>query len=370
MMEMRLIIRGIRKHENVLYLIPGLLNGIIQIDLITYKTQYIDICQKKQMVGQDLLEDILVSENLVWCSPCMENQITVYDSSNGGFSFFPLPKLKERGRNLYRCGHMLDMGKNIIMLPSEYPGILKISKSDFNIEAIEWKEGLYQQDKGDLTQFALAKEYEIVDDTIYLLDANYILKYNQENNNIRYIKLCSEYKNFTGIVRFQDKFILLDRFHAELYEWTEETGNLKKIDIDLGFRGLDTEKEEGDGCPVGLVRAKDRIIILLAASQYLYLLNEEYRIEKIALAMENIEKFESKWHYRCYEFDGRNLYLPICYENKILIIDTDTWNQKCVQINLSENAVEDIFTYAMTADKPMTENNMFYSLERFINRLK
>lgn len=371
-MEMKLVIRGIAKTGNIIYLIPGYLNGIITVDLATCTTHFISIPEKGHKVGQDLYEDILVSDGLIWCSPCTENQIAVYDSSKQNFKYLPLPELTERGRNIFRCGKMFEIGEDIIILPQEYPGILKVNKSNFEMKVVEWKERLYQKNKEDFVKrmYALAKEYEIVDDTIYFLDNNYILKYNQADDSIIYINVCNENKNFTGIVKFGDKFILIDRLHAELFEWTEEGNVLNKINIDLGYGGLDTENEEGDGCPVGLVKIKDRVIIMLAASKYLYLLDEEYQIEKIELPLGKIEKYESKWHYKCYQFDGRNLYLPVCYENKVIIIDTDTWDQKSVQINLSENDAENIFTDTMTADKPMTENALFYSLEHFIDRLK
>lgn len=370
-MEMKLVIRGIAKTGNMIYLVPGYLNGIIAVDLATCTTHFISIPEKGHRVGQDLYEDILVSDGLIWCSPCTENQIAVYDSSKQMFKYFPLPELTERGRDLFRCGNMYEIGENIIILPQEYPGILKVNKSNFEMKAVGWKEHLYQKNKEDFVKrmYALAKDCEIVDDTIYLLDKNYILMYNEVDDSIKYISVCSDHKELTGIAKFGDKFILIDRLHAELFEWTPEGNVLKKINIDFGYGGTDTENEEGDGCPVGLVRTKDRVIIMLAASKYLYLLDEEYRIEKVELPLGEIEKYEAKWHYRCYEFDGKNLYLPICYENKILVIDTDTWDLKSVQIDLSENDAEKIFSDAMTTDKPMTENALFYSLEHFLDKL-
>lgn len=371
-MEMKLVIRGIAKTGNIIYLVPGYLNGIITVDLAACTTHFICIPEKGHRVGQDLYEDILVSDRLIWCSPYVENQIAVYDSSKQMFKYLPLPELTERGRDWFRCGKLIEIGEDIIVLPQEYPGIVKINKSSFEMKIIEWKERLYQKNKETFMEklSALTSDYEIVGDEIWLLDSNYILRYNYVDDTIRYINSCSEYKSFTGIVHFNNKFILIDRLHAELFEWREEDNNLINLNVDLGFDGSDTENEEGDGCPVGLVRTKDRVVIMLAASKYLYLLDEEYRIEKVELPLGEIEKYESKWHYRCYEFDGKNLYLPICYENRILIIDTDTWDQKSVQIDLSENDAENIFTNAMTTDKPMTENALFYSLEHFIDRLK
>lgn len=368
---MKLLIRGIRKSKNFLYLIPGYLNGMIQMDLTTYEVQYIDILPKRRMLGKNLYEGLLVSDGLVWCSPYVDDQIVVYAPSNREFRYISLPRLDGRGRNLFRCGNMLDTGEDIIILPLEYPGILKVNRKNFEVTAVEWKERLYQKNKEEFIKrkYALSKDYEIVGDTIYLLDANYILKYDYTDDSIGYIQVCSDYKDFVGIVRFKDKFILLDRFHAELYEWTEETGVFEKINIDLGFGGLDTENEEGDSCPVGLIRMKDKVAVLLAASSYLYLIDEEYRLEKIALSMESAGKHGWKWHYVCCEYDGEYLYFPICYENKILMVNTDTWEQETIAFHLCEDDAEAIFENVMTAEEPLTENTSFYSLENFIEKL-
>ena len=198
---------------------------------------------------------------------------------------------------------------------------------------------------------------------------NYILKYSNIDSSIRPVRVCSENKKFAGITRLGGKYILLDRSRAELFEWEPEENDLKKIDVDLGYGGMETENEEGDACPVGLVSAKDKVIIMLAASSYLYLMDAEYRIEKIALSVGDIAAYDLKWHYMCYEFDGRNLYLPVCYENRILVIDTETWEQKTVEIHLDNESEEIAFMDAMTAEKPVTENDLFYSLEHFISRL-
>lgn len=371
MVEMKLVIHGIAKHGNILYLVPGYLNGIITVDLETCTTRFISMCEKKHRVGQDLYEGILVSGGLVWCSPCMESQITVYDPSKQKFTHFPLPELNGRGRNLFRCGRLYEIGEEIIVLPQEYPGIIKINKSSFGMKTIAWKEGLYRECKEDFTKrmFGLSKDYETVEEEIWLLDCNYILRYDSRNDSLKYVRVCNEYRVFEGIVKFKDKIILLDRLRAELFEWTQEDHVLKKINADWGYDGMDTENEEGDGCPVGLIRTKNKIIVLLAASKYLYLMDETYGMEKIELDMGDTEQYESKWHYMCYEFDGRNLYLPVCYDNKILIIDTETWEQKTVEIHMGAEDAESIFMNAMTAEKPLTENALFYSLEHFIDKL-
>lgn len=370
-MKMKLVIYGIVKNRNILYLVPGYLNGIISVDLSTGETCFIRMFEKGNMVGQELYKDILVSDGLVWCSPYRENDIAVYDLTKQKFTYLLLPVMNERGRNLFRCGGMFEAGEDVIILPLEYPGIIRVNKKNLEIRTVSWKEELYLECRENFAEkmFALARDYEIDGGEIYLLDNNYILKYNRIDNSIRFVNVCRENKTFAGIVGFGDKFILLDRSRAELFEWTRGENSLKKINIVLGYGGTETENEEGDACPVGLVRTKDKIIILLAASPYLYLMDKEYRLEKIALAMEDIEQYESKWHYTCYEFDGRNLYIPVCYENKILIIDTETWEQKSVTIYLSEADAEIIFKNAMTAEKPMTENALFYSLEHLLDVL-
>ena len=370
-MDIKLVIRGIAKKGETLYLVPGYLNGIISIDLSTDTTCFIRMSEKRSRVGQDLYEDVLVSDGRVWCSPCMEDDIAVYDLSEQKFIYLPLPKLHERGRNLFRCGGMYEAGENVIILPMEYPGVIRANKENFEITAISWKEELYQKYKEDFTEkmFALVKDYEIDSGETYLLTNNYILKYSNIDSSIRPVRVCSENKKFAGITRLEGKYILLDRSRAELFEWEPEENDLKKIDVDLGYGGMETENEEGDACSVGLVSTKDKVIIMLAASSYLYLMDAEYRIEKIALSVGDIAAYDLKWHYMCYEFDGRNLYLPVCYENRILVIDTETWEQKTVEIHLDNESEEIAFMDAMTAEKPVTENDLFYSLEHFISRL-
>lgn len=370
-MEMKLVIHGITKDGNTLYLVPGSLNGIISVDLPTGATCFIRMCEKRTRVGQDLYKNVLVSGGLVWCSPYMENDIAIYDLAKQKFTYFPLPKLMERGRNRFRCGGIYETGENMIILPMEYPGIISVNKKKFEIKTVPWKEKLYQKCKEDFVEklFALAEDYEIDGEETYLLDNNYILKYNQVEASIKYVSVCSQNKKFVGIAKLGNKYILLERSRAELFEWSPEEIDLKKINVELGYDGMETENEEGDACPVGLVRIKDKIIILLAASSFLYLMDGQYRLEKIALAMEDIEPYESKWHYMCYEFDGKNLYIPVCYENKILIIDTETWEQKTVEFSLDEEDAEIVFKDAMTAEKPVTENALFYSLEHFVDRL-
>lgn len=371
MVEMKLVVRGITKYENTIYLVPGYLNGIISVDLSTGITHFIRMCEKEHGVGQNLYEDILVSNGLIWCSPCMDDHIAVYDPSEQKFRYISLLELKSKGRDLYHCGMMRDIGDYILILPQEYPGILKADKNRFDIKSVPWKEELYRNCKEDFVKnlFGLSKDYEIDGEDIYLLDHNYIITYNFKDDRIKTVRICEELKNFTGIAKFRDGWILFDRLHAEIFEWTQETNTLNKINVNLGYGGLDTENEEGDACPVGLVQIKDKVAILLAASSYLYLLDEKYQLEKIPLAMESIEEYGVKWHYMCYEFDGRNLYLPLCCENRILIVDTETWKQKIINIHLSESDAENIFTDAMTAEKPLAENRLFYSLEHFIDRL-
>ena len=342
-------------------------NGIFQIDMQTGKVKYLTMSEKYDADSGYLYQDAKIDGEKIWFSPYGADNILVYNSTLNVCEYIDVPQIRGNGRDIAKFYGIYDCGKWFVLLPVEYPAILKVDKETYKIAVVHWEDKFVKEYPNFIYIngcLSIAWDFEIVNEKIFLLAGNTIIKYNVNTDDILFYQIDKQKRMYTGIVSYENKFFLIDRLHSELMMWDEENNHVEKIDIDLGYSG----KEAGDdGCPLGLFSVKEGIVIVQAKADYLLLVNKVGMIRKIDLHIKR-SRMRTLFFSRVKQC-GSELVLPLDGQNKVLLINTNDWTQKCIEMNLENLNFENIRVKIETEDCIM-ENRVYYGLVNFIDNVK
>lgn len=341
------------------------MNGIFHMDMTDGKVRYVTMSEKYKAGDMALYQNAIVDNEKVWFAPYSADHILIYDSVSAGCEYIPLPELKGHGRDSVKCYGIYDDEKWMILIPAEYPAIVRVHKETYKTDVIQWEEKLLKTYpdflKGEM-YLAAAWDFEVVGETMYLLAGNVVMKYNMKTNALSYTRPGGEERNLCGIARFGEKFILVDRMNGACMLWDEAHGRIETMSADMGYRGL---KAKDDGCPLGVYQVRDGIVIIQAKADFLLHIDQSGQFRRRNLLID--KKRSDDYLFSHVRRKGNQFFFPLNRQNSILCVDTDDWSQKIVKMDLSELDLAPV-REKMDTEEFISENATCYRLSDFLQK--
>lgn len=358
---------GFDVKDSTLYFSAKHVNGIFCMDVPTGKIEYVTMPEKNFYNGL-LYQDAKIDKNKIWFSPYGADNILIYNLVLDSCEYIDVPKLEGHGRQAVKFYALYDYDEWFILLPVEYPAILKIKKATYEIRIVPWEEKLLKKypDFLDVNKgLSIARDFEVVDENMYLLAENVVIKYDMKTDELSFIQISHEARLYSGIVKYRDGFALVDRINSEFVVWNGEGSKIEKSSIDLGYRGIG---EGDDGCPLGLFRVSKGIVIVQANADFLLIVDESGATRKINL---NIKKNKAEdFFFTRVKQKGSKLIFPLDGQNIVLMVDTDDWSQQCIEMNLIDADFSWLMEKKGKEGKYILENTVYYDMVDFINYIK
>ena len=361
-------IMGFDITEEYMYFSAQMANGIFRMNMSTGGIEHLIMSEKDKPTDGFLYSDVKLDGKKVWCIPYASKEIMIFDIDTKTCEFISIPKLSGNGRDNVKFNSLYEYEEWFILIPSEYPAIIKVNKKTYEVNFIKWEEKLLQKypDFYEVNNFlAICADFEVVNDSMYLLAENVVIKYDMKSDNFTFIRINKEAKLYCGITRYYDEFILLDRADSELVIWNEESNCIRKLDVNLGYRGLNAQD---DGCPLGIFSVNEQIVVVQAKADYLVLLDEKWRVRKIQLNVSGNSRLDLK--FERYKFGESKLILPICEKNQIMIVDTRDWSQKLLDFDTRTLEFSSVREKMEEEYIELHENPVYYQLEHFIDHIE
>lgn len=356
--------KGFKVVKNDIYFCTYRANGIFKLNIPTRKVEYVTLTDTVKPTDKNLYVDIGVDGTKLWFIPCVSvDDILVYDIVDKEKKYVSIP-MKEGDEKKSRFGAVYDYKEWFVFVPMLYPAILKINKETFEMQCVPWKERLLEMfpEFLQVNQMALVfSDFEVVDETMYLLAENVVIKYNMETDEISFHRICDEARMYTGIAHYNEEFILVDRFYSELIRWNDKDGSVNKIEADLGFLG---EKWQDSGYSFGLCKVDNQIVVIQERADYLLLINSEWEVYRLPLEIGVYKRTDTK--FQQYKLADGKLYMPLFGKNAILIVDTSDWSQEIVEFDLSQLDLLEAYKRIEQEVPAINEGILYYQLEDFL----
>lgn len=358
---------GMEMDGNTLYFSARYANGIFKMDMRTGIIEYIMMADRNAITDQDLYQDAMIDDKKLWFTPYSANNIMIYDLVQCTCEYIDIPKASGVGREHVKfCGTYTYMDW-MILIPAEYPAILKVNKKTHEVTSVLWQEPLiraYPHLLKTNRYLAIAWDFEVVGEWMYLLVQNIVIRYNMNTDEFSFNQVSRDSRMYTGIARYQNGFFLVDRMYSECLIWDEKNNTTEKIEIDLGYRGMENKE---DGCPIGIIPVNKEIAIVQANADYILVVNEERKVQSISLEIgQNAQKKTALGRVK---HSKEMLLIALDKRNQVLIVDMQDWSQRCITMDLEQLDFTPI--RAKLEDKPyFIENEVYYQLTDFINHLE
>lgn len=339
-------------------------NGVFKLNIPTNKVEYITMTEKIVPTATNLYADMKLIGTKLWFAPCFSaDDILIYDIFSKKYQYISFP-MTEHDKQNDRFGGLYEYKDWIVFTPLWYPAIIKVHKKSYEMKLVSWEEPLLKRfpDFAEVNQEVfIYYDFEVVGAVLYLLANNVVIKYNMETDEISFVKICGEARNYRGIACFNDAFLLVDGLCSEVVCWNEKDGNVYKIDVDLGFSG---EMLQDPGYPLGICRADKQIVVMQQCADYLLLINSEWEVCKVPLKLGEYKRTDVK--FQQYKLIGNKLYMPLFGKNAILIVDTSDWSQEIVEFDLSQLDLSEAHKRIEKEIQVINEGILFYQLENLI----
>ncbi len=357
-------IGGFDIYDDNLYFYMMSANGIFNMNIKTGKVRYMTSSEKYQFFDGYLYRDVHLENNKIWFAPYGADDILIYDMQLNISKYISVPQLAGHGRKQVKFCGLYDADKQFIMVPAEYPAILKIDKETFKISVIKWEEKLLRAypDFIKINKYIgiTSWNYEVYNKKLYLFAGNISIRYDIETDELDFLQISNERRIYSGLARFEDTFALADRSKGELQIWREEENRILKV-YDLGYQG---EEAGDDGGPIWVFQINQGIVIAQSKDNFLFFLDYKSKIQKIRL---DIDVCGSNENFFVQIKQKQNyLIIPSAGQNKILIVNTDNWMQRCVQMDFDNYKT---LKKEIEHETYFIENAMFYQLNDLIRKL-
>lgn len=343
-------------------------NGVFKFNISTGKVDYVTMTDTVKPIDCNLYADIKLVGTKLWFVPCYTvNDIFVYDIVSGEKEYISVP-MTESDKQSDRFGAVYEYKEWLIFTPLCYPAIVKINKENHEMKLISWKEPLLKAvpDFLEVNKIAVVYyDFEVLDNTMYLLAENVVIKYNMETDEVSFVKICDEPRVYCGIVYYNNAFILVDRLYSEVVRWNETDGSIQKIETDLGFLG---EELQDPGYPFGACKIENQVVLMQQFADYLLLINSDWKINRIPLNIGEYKRTDVK--FQQYKLIEGKLYMPLFNKNAILIVDTSDWSQKVVEFGLEQIEFEEVYKRIEQEMPIINEGILYYQLEKFLQGIK
>lgn len=339
-------------------------NCIFKLNIPMRKLEYLATTDRIKPIDGNLYADVGIDRTKLWFAPCWNtDDILVYDIVDKAQKYISVP-MTEDDKKYDRFSAVYEYNEWFVFVPRFYPAILKVNKKNYEIKLILWKKPLLDcfSDFLQMNQMAyISPDFEVVDETMYLLAENVVIKYNMETDEVSFHKICDEERLYTGIVCHNEEFILVDRFYSELIRWNEKDGSVNKIEADFGFLG---EKLQDPGYPFGLCKVNNQIIVMQQCADYLLLISSEWEVCKVPLEIGEYKRTDTK--FQQYKLVDGKLYMPLFGKNAILIVNTSDWSQEIVEFDLSQLDLSEAYKRIEQEVPAINEGILYYKLEDFL----
>lgn len=364
MEEKNIEIYGFDINKDILYFNARDINGIFSMDINTGIIMYEAISEKYQLYNGYLYKDAKINNGKIWFAPYVADDILIYDLESKACKYIEIPKLKGYGRNNVKFCGIYDYGHWFIMIPAEYPAILKVNKETYEIIVVRWEEALLKSYSNSILinkYFGISSwSYEVFDNTLYLFSGNISIKYKMNTDKLNFCQISKEIKYYSGIARYGDVFVLADRYNDELEIWNEEENRILDC-YDLGHQGTSVGDDSG---AIWLFRAKEGIIIAQAKDDFLRVLNNSGIMLKVKLNISR--KNKEGVFYSDVKQKENEIIIPLCQQNGILRVNTDNWFQKYTEMSFN-GLIQ--FKKVVDRNNYIVEDAVFYGLNDLIKRV-
>ncbi len=358
-------IYGFDAGGNSLYFNNQLINAIFHMDIITGEVECIKIPDKYCLVQGSLHKDLHIDNDKIWFAPYAANDILIYDLKLNACEYVDIPRLEGHGRKFVKFCGIQDYGNWFILVPAEYPAILKINKITYEIIVTKWEEELLKRypDFIKTNQYVgiSSWNYEVYNNILYLFAANVSIQYNMESDELNFCEVSHKTKSYAGIARYRDKFAVADRADSELVIWDEAENKILKT-YDLGFKG---HKAGDDGGPLWVFKISGGIVVVQGKDNFLRFFDDAGEVRKINLDIEN--RGAGGYFVERIKQIKNDMIIPLEGQNAVLIVNTTDWSIK--KIDMKFHGLE-LLTAKAKGENYIVENNLFYELNDLFDRLK
>lgn len=366
MAEIILDIYGFDIEGSSLYFNCQYINAIFHMDIETGKTDCIKVPERYSMNIGSLHYALRIVEDKIWFAPYGADEIMVYDLKSGACEYIGIPRLEGHGRKHVKFCDIYEYGGWLILVPAEYPAILKIDKASYKITVVKWEEELierYPHFKEDGRYIGISSwNYEVLGNMLHLFASNVSIRYNMDSDELDFCEISNERKSYAGVAGYGDKFALADRYDCELAIWDAAENKILKT-IDLEYKGLNAED---DGGPLWVYKVKGGIAIAQGRDDFLRFFDYEGESRKIDLYIGRKDK------YGCFinrvRQKGSRLAIPLEGQNAVLIVDTQEWEAKRVRMEIC--GLDMLKTRVEKEEYIVESNSPFRGLSDLIGRLK
>lgn len=359
----RLDIFGFDVADNVLYFSGRQINAIFSMDLNSGAIKYRTVPEKYHLYDRSLFQDAKISGQKIWFVPYVADSILIYDMIQNTCKYIDIPNMNGHGRSTVKFGGLYDDGGWFVLIPAEYPAILKINKETYDMVVIRWEEELLKKYPDFLKinkSLSIARSYEVHEEKLYLLVENVVIKYDMRTDEISFVQMNGDARLYTGIAKYENVFILVERIYSKLVVWNEAYGQVRTTDINLGYRGISAGD---DGCPLELFQVNEGIVVVQANANFLLLVNKSDIIRKIYFDIER--KQEKDVFFTRVKQIGNRLIFPLDGKNAVLLVNTDDWTQQYVKMDLLHFDFEPVMI-ELEKELYMLENDFPCTIYNFI----
>ena len=356
---------GFDMEGNSLYFINQLINAIFHMDIITGKVECMKVLEKYQLFDAFLYRDLYIDGDKIWFVPYAADDILIYHLKSDTCEYINIPKLEGHGRKSVKFCGIYDYGQWFILVPAEYPAILKINKKTYEMIITKWEKELHEKypdfTKNNQYVGISSWDYEVFNDTLYLFASSISIQYHMESDVLYFCEVCHEKKLYSGVARYGDKFAVADRVDSELEIWDEAENKILRT-YGLGYKGCNAED---DGGPLWVYKISSGIVVAQGKDNFLSFFNNVGEVQKIGLGIE--KKGIDGYFVNQIKQKNSDMIIPLEGQNAVLIINTKDWSIK--KIDMKPFELERLKEKVVNEDY-VVENSLFYKLNNLFDGLK